>query len=225
MDFFKRNMAIVRITRITITLLATFSLCSGLPTRAADDYQFWPFVTKKMGSYRNLNLSIYAEPRYSTEDGRWSAYIFGPTLSYKRNPWLTFATAVKVLQVRSGDGFARIYRYEGQVGLDFKLAHRWRYQHRARLEILDRHGRPNNDRIRNRAQFSRPVSFGRINKVFFSNEYFFDTTHGEFDQNRFVPFGISMPLRKGQTLSLFYMYQHVRANSRDHHILGASLSF
>ncbi|CAM2006649.1 DUF2490 domain-containing protein [Acanthopleuribacter pedis] len=197
----------------------------SLPALAQSDGQLWLSTSKSLYRSGNLSFKFYGETRLQDDGTDALGHFFGPTVSYRVKPWLNLGGAVKMIHFKSGDSFAKIRRPEIQATLKFKLLDRLSYSHRNRYEYFSREGRDDTERLRSRLNFSIPLKHPSLSKIYFGNEFFYRPDTGEWERNRLVPFGLTFKLPRKQSLSLFYMLEHIRRNSHDNHTLGINYSF
>ncbi len=205
--------------------LLLVTVCFSLPILAQSDGQLWLSTSKRLYSSGNLSFKFYGETRLLDDGTDAFGHFFGPTVSYRAKPWLTLGGAVKMIHFKSADNFAKIRRPEVQATIHFKLLDRLSYSHRNRYEYFSREGRDDTERLRSRINFSIPLRNSSISKIYFGNEFFYRPDTGSWELNRLVPIGLTFKLPRKQSLSLFYMIEHIRRNSLDNHTLGVSYSF
>lgn len=191
-----------------------------------DDVQYWSQYSFSLYKKNPLAINFYAEARFNNDARHALGYFFGPTASYTINKNLSIGGAAKVIHFKSGDHFARIQRYEGEIKLSFKLLPKLQLKNRNRFEYFRRENRADTKRTRFRFNFKVPFrKTGRIDHFFFGNEFFYSADNGKFRENRLVPLGIRLRLDKKRSLNIYYLIQHVSSRSGNNHVLATTLFF
>ena len=203
-----------------------FFFVSLLPSMGNDDFQLWGAFTKKLYTADNYKFDFYGETRVGDDGQKAFGYFFGPRFQYTGHRFLMLGLAAKFIHFKSGDsGFAKTQRFEGEAGLKFNFLKVWNFQNRNRFEYFRRENRADKTRIRSRLKFTRRTKGLAIDKIFMSNELFYEPKISEFTENRFVPFGAVFKVTRGVSMDVYYMWEHIRANSQENHILGTTIYF
>ncbi len=193
--------------------------------RASDDWQYWNQLAFKHEFNDKVALDIASEQKWQDDAEDFFLY----------NVFIV-PTAKLTEDVSLGAGYRRERREEDDswttenrllfpltVGWTVKA---WLLQLRTQLEYRDLEDDQDRWRIRERILLKRPIQVGDLTMTpFISGEVFYDFTVEQVNQNR-IAVGLSLPLRKDTTWTVFYMNRAERCDDwSTANVLGTEVAF
>lgn len=196
---------------LSLFLLALWPIRAG----ASDDLQSWSLWTLETHRAGKFSVLTHGQVRIVDDVQDAGFFLISERLRYRFSERWDLGVSYTYLENEIEDRTKKTEEFKYQHRLEVEANPRWtlwnrlKVKNRNRLEFrwIEDKG-SDNARLRHRWEFE--CAFPRAESprsLYFNNEFFYDLSQREHNENRFVPFGVRFRVHPKTTLGFFYMIQ------------------
>jgi len=212
-------------SRFRSLLVTSLVLAPISAARASDDWQYWNQLAFKHEFNDKVALDIASEQKWLDDASDFFLYNIFIVPTVKLTEDVSVGAGYRCERRKEDDSWTTENRllFPLTVGWTVKP---WLLQLRSQLEYRDLEDEQDRWRIRERILLKRPMQVGHLTMTpFVSAEVFYDFTVEQVNQNR-IAVGLSLPLRKDTTWTLFYMNRAERCDDwSTANVLSSEIAF
>lgn len=221
--------------KVKIILLTVFSLSVLFPsaTFAEDDFQYWSRYALKVIDTKYFDYTNYWEFRVFEDASDIGLWYTSQKFSVDAHPYLSLGLNYTYLENEGVNKISKDDEFKYQHRLELEVNPHWQYKdwiklkNRNRMEFrwIEDQG-SDNGRYRQMWAVEVPIKNVPVLKsIYVNNELFFDLNKEKYNQNRLIPFGVTLSLPGKSSLQIFYMIQSVKKKDwSSNQILGSQIN-